>query len=183
MNWTGATRKQADKRDNDDAFAIYGDTTILLDGAGNAQGKAARALRTLRTPLPPLQQLAKQLHTVLLGFGIEATFIGAQVTDKVLSGISIGNSLLYYVRDGKLQRINNATKTRLGSPSPELSEYRVEMAKHDCILLASDGLTLDKYRLVETIKRNMLNPAPMAEAILQAQRDGSDDVTVVCRVM
>jgi hypothetical protein len=49
MNFVGATRKQAGKSINDDAFAAFNGTfAFLLDGAGNARGAAKRCADIIR---------------------------------------------------------------------------------------------------------------------------------------
>lgn len=184
MTFFGATRKQGDKSVNDDAFAVFGEThAFLLDGAGNAKGAAKKALSQLRAPLPEMSRIASQLHTSLLGLGFESTFIGVEVRDGILLGLSAGNSTVHCVRGGTLQRVNETTRARLGSPKPEFNAFSVQIQKYDCILLGTDGLTLDHYRLTEIVKRYLIRPQEMAEAILSAQKDTSDDVTVVCKVI
>lgn len=46
-----------------------------------------------------------------------------------------------------------------------------------------EGVTLDKYRLVQTVQRYLLRKDEMAEAVLNAQADCSDDVTVITGVV
>ena len=45
------------------------------------------------------------------------------------------------------------------------------------IIGASDGFCLASYRLFNAVQRTILLPDSMPEAILQAQRDSTDDVT------
>jgi len=183
VNFTGATRKQFDKPNNDDAFAVFGgDIAVLCDGAGNARSAAHKALASLQPPFANLGQIVNRLNTVMLGLGSESTLVAIQVTGDLLLEVSAGDSILMVYRDGTLHRLNHNTRRRLGSGAPELCESRFSLNRYDVILLASDGLTLDKYRLTETVKRYMLQPSDLPEAILSAQRDASDDVTVVCGV-
>lgn len=98
-------------------------------------------------------------------------------------GLSAGNSPLYCFGGGKLERVNATTRARLGSSKPEFYAFSLQIQKHDCILVASDGLTLDRYLLTQVVQRYLLRPQEMAEAILSAQKDTSDDVTAVCRVI
>jgi len=132
---------------------------------------------------PAFQQLLNLLNMNLTGFGAESTFLGIQVTDSTLSGVSVGDSLLWVVREGQLLRINEITKPRLGAGRVNPNWLEFALKKHDVILAASDGLTLDHYRLVQLVQRFMLRPQEMPQAILDAQKDASDDCTVIAGVV
>lgn len=190
MNFIGATRKQAGKSINDDAFTVFSSSTaFLMDGAGNARGAAKRCLEIVRQQyqqyreMPAFQQLLNLLNMNLTGFGAESTFLGIQVTDSTLSGVSVGDSLLWVVREGQLLRINEIRKPRLGAGLVNPNWLEFTLKKHDVILAASDGLTLDHYRLVQLVQRFMLRPQEMPQAILDAQKDASDDCTVITGVV
>ena len=51
------------------------------------------------------------------------------------------------------------------------------------IIGASNGLCLGDYHLLNAVQRTVLQPQGMPEAIVQAQRDSFDDVTLVCAVI
>jgi hypothetical protein len=187
MNFIGATRKQSGKNINDDAFAVFkGTFAFLLDGAGNARGAAKRCADIIRQQyqqqslMPPFPHLINLLNMTLIGLDAESTFVGVEIKQgDFLSGVSCGDSLVHVIRDGKLLRINENTKPRLGTSSPHVYWITFALKKDDVIVVASDGLTLDKHRLVQTVQRYMLRHDEMAEALLKAQADCSDDATVI----
>jgi hypothetical protein len=187
MNFIGATRKQSGKNINDDAFAVFNGTfAFLLDGAGNARGAAKRCADIIRQQyqqqslMPPFPYLTNLLNMTLIGLDAECTFVGIEIKQgDFLSGVSCGDSPVHVIRDGKLLRINENTKPRLGTSRPDIYWMTFTLKKDDVIVVASDGLTLDKYRLVQTVQRYMLRHDEMAEALLKAQADCSDDATVI----
>jgi hypothetical protein len=191
MNFIGATRKQSGKNINDDAFAVFNGTfAFLLDGAGNARGAAKRCADIIRQQyqqqslMPPFPHLINLLNMTLIGLDAESTFVGVEIKQgDFLSGVSCGDSLVHVIRDGKLLRVNENTKPRLGTSRPHVYWMTFALKKDDVIVAASDGVTLDKYRLVQTVQRYLLRKDEMAEAVLNAQADRSDDVTVITGVV
>jgi hypothetical protein len=190
MNFIGATRKQAGKSINDDAFIAFNGTfAFLLDGAGNARGAAKRCADIIRGQyqqnlMPSFPHLINLLNMSLIGLDAESTFVGIEIKQgNFLTGVSCGDSPLYVIREGQLLRINQNTKPRLGTSRPDIYWIALALKKHDVIVAASDGLVLDRYRLVQTVQRYMLRPSEMAEALLKAQADCSDDVTVITKLI
>jgi serine/threonine protein phosphatase PrpC len=187
MNFIGATRKQSGKNINDDAFAVFNGTfAFLLDGAGNARGAAKRCADIIRQQyqqqslMPPFPHLINLLNMTLIGLDAESTFVGIEIKQgNFLSGVSCGDSLVYVIRDGKLLRINENTKPPLGTSRPDIYWMTFALKNDDVIVVASDGVTLDKYRLAQTVQRYMLRHDEMAEALLKVQADCSDDATVI----
>ena len=182
--WVAATRKQPGKAINDDAFYIDSSKAYLLDGAGNAQGAARRCLELIRrAEWRGLYSLVNLINFRLLALNAESTFTAVTCDGSRLCGVSCGNSALWVVRDGRLFRVNE-TKKRLGRTGRlDLQWVSYGLQKHDAIILATDGLTLDTYRLVREIRQSLLRPDEMPEAILRAQTDDSDDVTVLTTVI
>jgi len=189
MSFIGATRKEAGRGINNDAFAVFGNSAFLLDGAGNARGAARRCVDIVRQQYRQpscqmtLSALVKRLDAALLGFGAESTFVGIEIEGGYLTGLSCGDSPLWVVRTGQLLRINENTKPRLGTGCPEVLGFSFALKRHDVILAASDGLVLDNYRIVQTVQGNLLRPSEMADALLKAQKDCSDDLTVLTGVV
>jgi hypothetical protein len=190
MNFIGATRKQAGKSINDDAFTAFNGTfAFLLDGAGNARGAAKRCVDIIRGQyqqnlMPSFPHLISLLNINLIGLDAESTLVGIEIKQgNFLTGVSSGDSPLYVIRDGQLLRINQNTKPRLGTIRPDIYWIALALKKHDVIVAASDGFVLDRYRLVQTVQRYMLRPSEIAEALLNAQADCSDDVTVITRLV
>jgi Stage II sporulation protein E (SpoIIE) len=179
----GASRPQANKA-NDDSFFVAADAAFLMDGAGNAGGKAQQCLNVIRsTPRPSWNSLVQLLNSNLMGIGIEATFLGLQVKDGIAAGVCCGDSAVYLYRAGQLTKMSENTKPRLGTPTPATAPFSFAVQKHDVIVVCSDGLTLDRYRLIGIIQRNMLAPADLPSRILDAQADRSDDTTVLTFVV
>jgi serine/threonine protein phosphatase PrpC len=130
--------------------------------------------------MPPFPHLINLLNMTLIGLDAESTFVGIEIKQgNFLSGVSCGDSLVYVIRDGKLLRINENTKPPLGTSRPDIYWMTFALKNDDVIVVASDGVTLDKYRLAQTVQRYMLRHDEMAEALLKVQADCSDDATVI----
>jgi hypothetical protein len=180
--FVGASRKEEGRIINNDAFAACGTAAFLLDGAANAHGSAHRICQLIRQQYRrmPLSALLKLLDTTLLGLGAECTLIAAEVDDRgYLTGMSCGDSVLHVIREGKLIRVTESTKPRLGTGHPDIRGFSFQLKRYDVVLAASDGLVLEPYRIIQTAQRNMLRASELPHALLQAQRDMSDDVTVL----
>jgi hypothetical protein len=79
--------------------------------------------------------------------------------------------------------MNEITKPRLGTLQPGIKYLAFPLKRSDVIIGASDGFCLASYRLLNAVQRTMLLPDRMPEAILHAQSDSTDDVTLVCAVI
>jgi hypothetical protein len=183
QQFVGATRKEGGRAINNDGFVVRGTFGLVMDGAGQAQGIAGKACGVIRSRLfgtASLTDALKMAQSYVLNSGQESTFLGAMVEpDGSLQFASCGDSMLYVMSNGVLTRLNTVSKPRLGALSPCITWGTHALLRSDVTILASDGLTFDRYRLQETIKRNMSNPQLLPEAILSAARDQSDDVTVI----
>jgi hypothetical protein len=177
-------RKQLGKALNDDAFYIDESKAYLLDGAGNANGAAGRCIELIRRTQEwrGLSSLINLINFRLIGLNAQSTFAGVTCERSRLYGMSCGNSPLWVVRDAQLIRVNE-TRRRLGTGQMDLQWLSFDLRRYDVIVLATDGLTLDRHRLVRTVQKYLLRPTEMPEAILTAQTDQSDDVTVLTRVI
>jgi hypothetical protein len=124
------------------------------------------------------------LNRSLIGLDAESAFVGIEIKQgNFLTGVSCGDSPLYVIRDGRILRINCSTNLRLGTCRPDIYWIGHALKKHDVIVAASDGFALDRHRLVETVQRHMHRPSEMAEALLNAQADRPDDVTVITKLV
>jgi Stage II sporulation protein E (SpoIIE) len=189
MRFYGATRSEAGKAMNDDAFACLGDWAILLDGAGNAQGAAKGCVDFLvaqleASPDLSLSELTGIANQFLLGSNQESTLLALHVQGSaLLTAASCGDSPLYLVREDRVEQMNEITKPRLGTLQPGIKYLALPLRTSDVIIGASDGLCIASYRILSAVQRTMLRPDSMPEAILQTQRDSFDDVTLVCAVI
>jgi hypothetical protein len=174
---------------NDDAFACLGDRAVLLDGSGNARGAAKGCVDLLIAQLEakpdmPLTELIGIANQFLLGVNQESTLLALHVqSSAILTAVSCGDSPLYLVREDRVEQMNETTKPRLGNLQPGIKRLAFPLRTSDVIIGASDGLSLGSRQLLTAVERTMLHPESMPEAILQAQRDSFDDVTLVCRVI
>jgi Stage II sporulation protein E (SpoIIE) len=189
MRFYGATRCEAGKAMNEDAFACLGDWAILLDGAGDAKGAAKGCIdflvaRLEACPNLPLSELIGIANQFLLGTNQECTVLALHLqSSALLTAASCGDSPLYLVREGRVEQMNEITKPRLGTLQPGIKYLAFPLRRSDVIIGASDGFCLASHRLLNAVQRTMLLPDSMPEAILQAQRDSTDDVTLVCAVI
>jgi Stage II sporulation protein E (SpoIIE) len=190
-NFVGATRKQSGKDINDDAFAVFNGTyAFLFDGAGDAHGAATscagliRREYEIRGRMPAFSPLLNILNLKLIGLNAESTFLGIEIKHgNFLSGISCGDSSLYVVRGDEVLRMNKSTKPRLGTCNPNFQSLAFPLQKDDVIILASDGFIVGTDHVVSTVRRNMGRPDSISETLLRAQRDCSDDVTIITKVV
>jgi len=84
MRFYGATRCEADKAMNEDAFACLGEWAILLDGGGDAKGAAKGCIdflvaRLEACPKLPLSELIGIANQFLLGTNQESTVLALHV--------------------------------------------------------------------------------------------------------
>ncbi len=129
--------------------------------------------------------------------GMGTTLVAAAVAEAGLQWISVGDSLLYLFRDGKLERLNEDHSMRpviaelRDRGDPEADHYRPnqlrsvlmgdEIAKIDApeepcplkagdfVLLATDGLeTLSDEEIASLLARNAAGPAAACRALLAA---------------
>ena len=70
-----------------------------------------------------------------------------------------------------------------GTLQPGIKYLAFPLKRSDVIIGASDGFCLASYRLLNAVQRTILLPDRMPEAILHAQSDSTDDVTLVCAVI
>ena len=183
MKFCGASRRQDGKSVNDDAFACLGNYAFLMDGAGACGGRAQRLMEIVKRQgnQAHLQQLVTLLNFHAISLGLESTLLAVHIQDEVLTGVSIGNNTVHLLRDGRLTRLNETTRRRLGRPNPDVHYFSAALKRYDCVVLCSDGVVLDAYRFSQILQRYLLRPTEMPEAVLAAQKDHSDDATVVCR--
>ena len=189
MRFYGATRSEPGKAVNDDAFACLGERAILLDGAGNAQGAAEDCVDFLvaqheASSDMPLNELIEIANQFFLGANQQSTLLALHVQgSSLLTAVSCGDSLLYLVREGRVEQMNETTKPRLGTLQPGIKYLAFPLRTSDVIIGASDGLSLGSHQLLSAVERTVLHPESMPEAILQAQHGSFDDVTLVCAVI
>ncbi len=187
MKFVGATRKQAGKAINDDAFVAFDGTfAFLMDGAGDARGAAQKCIEKIKRykpQMPSFEQLIVMLNITLVEYSAESTFIGIKVENNLLSGLSCGDSLLYLVRDGQLLRVNKNTNPRLGTSRPSIYQLALSLREHDVIIVASDGFVLDGDKLVQVVHEHVSRPEELPRVLLDAHPDCSDDITVVTQVI
>src|SRR5690242_2028250 len=101
----------------------------------------------------------------------------------LLTAVFCGDSLLYLVREGRVEQMNEIKKPRLGTLQPGIKYLAFPVRRSDVIIAVSDGFCLARSQLLNAVQRTLLRPDSMPEAILQAQRDSFDDVTLVCAVI
>lgn len=189
MRFYGATRCDVGKAMNEDAFACLDEWAILLDGAGDAKGAAKGCVDLLvarleTSPSVAMRELIGIANQFLLDANEESTVLALHVQGSaLLTAASCGDSPLYLVREGRVEQMNEITKPRLGTLQPGVKYLAFPLRRSDVIIGATDGLCLASYRLLNAVQRTMLWPDSMPEAILQAQRDSFDDVTLVCAVI
>jgi hypothetical protein len=115
MNFIGATRKQAGKIINDDAFTVFNGTfAFLLDGAGNARGATKRCVDIIRGQyqqnlMPSFPYLINLLNMNLTGLDAESTLVGVEIKQgDFLTGVSCGDSPLYVIREFRANSMTDA---------------------------------------------------------------------------
>ena len=132
----------------------------------------------------PLNELIGIANQFLLGANQESTLLALDVAgSSLLTAASCGDSPLYLVRDGQVEQVNEITKPRLGNLLPGIRYLSFPLKTSDVVIGASDGLSLGSHQLLSAVEQTMRHPERMPEAILQAQRDSWDDVTLVCGVI
>ena len=129
MRFYGATRGEPGKAVNDDAFACLGHRAIVLDGAGNAQGAAEVCVDFLLAQHEassdmPLNELIEIATQFFLGANQQSTLLALHVQrSSFLTAVSCGDSLLYLVREGRVEQMNETTKPRLGTLQPGIKYW------------------------------------------------------------
>jgi len=198
----GATRFQAGRATNEDAFLIDRDPVAyaaIFDGAGNAEQAAERAANFFRTLISDPEASVGEMDTWAswmrlmdshLWGGPESAFVGAAVPDLKLGlvvGAYAGNARAYLAGRDNFRIITaESSPARLGSGHVEAKTFSVAFHPHDTLLLMSDGAwapfgnTALLRKAIEAASSRHFSEVP--EAILDAATpaDGPpDDMTVV----
>lgn len=170
---------------------------MLMDGAGNAEMSAKRAIKQAVSLVnsegfkPEQQahwhQLVKYLDSFMVSLGFESTFIGGAVSQGFFIGSYSGNSRMYLVRDGKAELITDNTKHLLGSGYATNKPILVPLKSNDVILLMSDGLwtKFNAYTLQEAVKKNLSKPPdhmPL-DLVERSMNQIDDDMTVISMIV
>lgn len=167
------------------AFVITGDFSVRIGApSDDALTNCIDFLvpRLEACPNLPLSELIGIANQFLLGTNEESTVLALHVQSSPLL-TAASDSPLYLVRKGRVEQMNEITKPRLGALQPGIKYLAFPLRRSDVIIGASDGFCLASYRLFNAVQRAILLPDSMPEAILQAQRDSTDDVTLVCAVI
>jgi serine/threonine protein phosphatase PrpC len=198
----GATRFQAGRATNEDAFIIGRDAiphAAVFDGAGNAEQAAKRVARFFKTLISDQEASVGEMDTWAswvrlmdshLWGGPESAFVGAAVPDLKLGlivGAYAGNSRAYLAGKDSFRLITSeSSPARLGSGRVEAKTFSVAFHPHDILLLMSDGAwapfgntSLLRKAIAAASSRHF---SEVPEAILDAATppDGPpDDMTVV----
>jgi serine/threonine protein phosphatase PrpC len=134
--------------------------------------------------MPSFSHLLGILNLKFIELNAESTFIAIEIKHgNFLSGISCGDSSLYVVRGHELLRMNETTKPRLGTFEPNFHWIAFPLHKDDVIILASDGFIAGTDHVLSTVQGNIARPETLSETLLRAQRDCSDDVTIITKVV
>jgi serine/threonine protein phosphatase PrpC len=198
----GATRTQAGRLTNEDAFVIDRDPVphaAVFDGAGNAGQAAQRVARFFKTLIREQAEKTgdaeawaawvKLMDSHLMG-GAQTTFVGAAVPDpgaaRVVGGYA-GNARAYLAGAEGIKLVTaESSQARLGSGSVEGRTFSLELRAREILLLMSDGAWVpfsSTHRLrkaVTAAAQRHFSEVP--EAVLDAATppDGPpDDMTVV----
>lgn len=151
----GATRIQAGRKANEDAFVIEREPfpyAALFDGAGNAEQAAHRVARFFKVLIRDQAAKARDpaawagwvrlMDSQLLG-GTQSTFVGAAVPDVdqgLVVGAYAGNSRAYLAgEDGVRLLTAESSLGRLGSGWALAKTFSLRLRPHDILLLMSDG--------------------------------------------
>ena len=198
----GATRNQAGRLRNEDAFVIDRNPVphaAVFDGAGNA-GQAARRVASFFQNLIRDQPekageaeawaaWVRLMDSHLMG-GAQSTFVGAAVPDpgaaRVVGGYA-GNARAYVAGEEGIKLVTaESAPARLGSGSVEGRTFSLDLRARDILLLMSDGAWVpfsSANRLRKAVTAAALRHfSEVPEAVLDAATppDGPpDDMTVV----
>jgi serine/threonine protein phosphatase PrpC len=198
----GATRNQAGRLRNEDAFVIDRNPVphaAVFDGAGNAEQAARRVVSFFQNLIRDQPEKAgdaeawaawvRLMDSHLLG-GAQSTFVGAAVPDngvaRVVGGYA-GNARAYLVGEDGVKLITaESSPARLGSGNVEARSFALELRARDILLLMSDGAWVP-FSSPHCLKKAVTAAAlkhfsEVPEAVLEAATppDGPpDDMTVV----
>jgi serine/threonine protein phosphatase PrpC len=151
----GATRPQAGRAANEDAFVIESEPifhSAIFDGAGNAEQAARKAARFFRSLIKDQSVKAgdpaaweawvRLMDSHLLGAN-QSTFVGLSVPDPRatrVAGAHAGNSRAYCIgADGVKIVSHEPSPRRLGSGQATAKTWTLELGPYDILLLMSDG--------------------------------------------
>jgi len=180
--WFGSSRRERGRPVCNDAVLANGRLGVVLDGAANAYGIPSQRLVPIIRQLYgkiPLTTIVRQLDTVCLGHGVQSTIVAAEVEDGWLSGLSCGDSVLWLLRNGKLQKVTENTHKRLGTGCPDVQCFSVKLTRYDILLAASDGLCISPYKIERLVMNNQLRPDSLPHVLLDAERSTDDDISVL----
>ncbi len=151
----GATRVQAGRRANEDAFVIEREPVphaAVFDGVGNAEQAAHRAARFFRAIIKDQAVRAgdpnawagwvRLMDSRLMG-GTQSTFVGVAVPDVdqgLVVGAYAGNSRAYIVGEEGVRLVTaESSPGRLGSGRAQGKTFMLKLRAYDILLLMSDG--------------------------------------------
>lgn len=198
----GATRTQAGRTANEDAFVIERMPLFhaaVFDGAGNAEQAARRIARFFGTLIKDQQAKAgdpaawegwvRLMDSNLLG-GTQSTFVGLAVPDlrsTRVVGAFAGNSRAYLMGEEGVNIVTyESSPARLGSGRALAKTFSLEIGPYDILLLMSDGAWVpfgSPYLLRKAAMSALTKHfSEVPQAILDAATspDGpGDDMTVV----
>ena len=198
----GATRSQAGRLNNEDAFVIDRDPVpyaAVFDGAGKAEQAAERVALFFKRLVRDEQGMAgdaavwaawvRLMDSHLMG-GPQCTFVGAAVPDPGTArvvGAYAGNSRAYLaVEEGVRLVTAESSPARLGSGRALARVFSLELRARDILLLMSDGAWVpfgNAYVLrnaVSTAALRHFSEVPQAVLDAATPADGpSDDMTVI----
>ena len=200
MQAYGATRKQADAYQNEDAFTIIRDPVLIVgmaDGLGRAYGVAPRALTALTKMVrntetqmlkyyPTWEGIAKALDTYLAG-GRKTTLVAATVIGEGVYGVQVGDSRCYLVKDADqyLNSVGSDTKELIGSGECACSPIHTKLALNEYLIFATDGawrgfdrLSLKKAKR-ESKQFSDLPTLLLQQALKSGRGKAEDDMTIV----
>jgi hypothetical protein len=198
----GATRPQAGRTANEDAFVIEREPVFhagLFDGAGNAEQAAHRVARFFKKLVR--DQLAKAgnpaawtgwvrlMDSFLLG-GNQSTFVGLAVPDPgsgQVIGAYAGNSRLYRIGEDGVKIVTfEPSPGRLGTGQAVARTFSLTPGPYDILLLMSDGawLPFGSTYLLRKAAMSALTKhfSEVPQAVLDAATPPNgpcDDMTVV----
>ncbi len=192
-----ATRPQAGRTHNEDAFLIgRGNFVALADGAGNAERTAKRLLTFFEKLLVETEpariaavetwtQWVKTLDSFLLG-GAQSTFLALAFIGTEAFGVCVGDSRAYLVDHDRQCRIltDGAAKYRLGSGHAQALPLRLNLNRGDQLLLLSDGAwtPLSLYvlqKVVATASLRHFSDVPSAILDAAGKAGRADDMTAI----
>ena len=202
----GATRAQAGRSGNEDAFIIEREPIFhaaLFDGAGNAEQAAHHVARFFKTLIKDQPAKAgdpaawagwiKLMDSFLLG-GNQSTFVGLAVPDPgspVVVGAYAGNSRIYKIGEDGVKIVTfEPSPVRLGSGRAVARTFSLKLGPYDILLLMSDGAwvpfgstyLLRKAAMSAVTKHFSEVPQAVLDAAILPGGPGDDMTAVAIRV-